>query len=111
MNICLFTSEEIKNPLSTADERGQHLIKVLHKKAGESFSAGVIGGKAGKANVSGRAGCIGWHAALQHMSHGKRRTERISGYAHQSGRGARQRCEYTFGRKEIVAYEERFRFK
>ena len=51
MNICLFTSEEIKNPLSTADERGQHLIKVLHKKAGESFSAGVIGGKAGKATI------------------------------------------------------------
>lgn len=51
MNICLFTSEEIKNPLSTADERGQHLIKVLHKKEGESFSAGVIGGKAGKATI------------------------------------------------------------
>lgn len=51
MNICLFTSEEIKNPLSTSDERGQHLIKVLHKKAGESFSAGVIGGKAGKATI------------------------------------------------------------
>ena len=51
MNICLFTSEEIKNPLSTSDERGQHLIKVLHKKTGESFSAGVIGGRAGKATI------------------------------------------------------------
>ena len=39
MNICLFTSEEIGTPLSTRDERGQHLIKVLHKKEGETFSA------------------------------------------------------------------------
>lgn len=52
MNICLFTSEEIGTPLSTRDERGQHLIKVLHKKEGETFSAGVIGGKAGKATIT-----------------------------------------------------------
>lgn len=52
MNICLFTKEEIGTPLSTRDERGQHLIKVLHKKEGETFSAGVIGGKAGKATIT-----------------------------------------------------------
>ena len=51
MNICLFTAEEINKSLSIKDERGQHLIKVLHKKAGETFAAGVIGGMAGRATI------------------------------------------------------------
>lgn len=52
MNICLFTSEEINQPLSLKDERGEHLIKILHKKTGESFTAGIIGGKSGIATIT-----------------------------------------------------------
>lgn len=52
MNICLFTNEEIKNPLDAVDDRGKHILKVLHKKEGESFSAGIIGGMAGKATIT-----------------------------------------------------------
>lgn len=52
MNICLFTCEEIKNPLSIKDERAKHIVKVLHKKAGDSFDAGIIGGQAGLAHIT-----------------------------------------------------------
>ena len=51
MNICLFSQEEILQPLSLSDERGQHIIKILHKKEGESFAAGITGGKAGTAII------------------------------------------------------------
>jgi len=51
MNICLFTNDEIKNPLPLRDERAQHIIKVLHKKAGDSFTAGVIDGQSGSAVI------------------------------------------------------------
>ena len=51
MNICLFTEEEIKKPLPVKDERAQHIIKVLHKKAGDTFTAGVIGGESGVARI------------------------------------------------------------
>lgn len=52
MNIALFTPEEIQNPLPVKDERSQHIIKVLHKKAGDTFSCGIIGGKAGQATIT-----------------------------------------------------------
>jgi RsmE family RNA methyltransferase len=51
MNICLFSHDEINLPLSIKDPRGQHLIKVLHKKAGDSFACGEIGGMAGTAEI------------------------------------------------------------
>lgn len=51
MNICLFTQEEISKPLPLKDERAQHIIKVLHKKEGDSFTAGVIGGADGLARI------------------------------------------------------------
>lgn len=51
MNICLFSPEEILNPLDIQDERAQHILKILHKKEGESFSAGIIGGQAGIAVI------------------------------------------------------------
>ena len=51
MNICLFSQEEILNPLDIQDERAQHILKILHKKEGESFSAGIIGGQAGTAVI------------------------------------------------------------
>jgi len=52
MNICLFTEEEITSPLAYADERAQHIIKILHKKEGDFFSAGIIGGQSGRAQIS-----------------------------------------------------------
>jgi len=51
MNICLFSPEEILKPLDIRDERGEHLIKILHKKAGDTFTAGIIGGKAGTGTI------------------------------------------------------------
>ena len=52
MNICLFKPDEIDSPLSIRDPRGEHLIKILHKKEGDSFTAGIIGGKSGKAVIT-----------------------------------------------------------
>jgi len=52
MNICLFTPDEINKPLSVKDERGEHIIKVLHKKAGDTFTAGIIDGKSGVATIT-----------------------------------------------------------
>ena len=52
MNICLFKPEEIQMPLSIKDERGEHIVKVLHKKVGDSFSAGIIEGSAGFAVIT-----------------------------------------------------------
>ena len=52
MNICLFTADEIDHPLPMRDERARHIVKILHKKTGDTFSAGVIGGTAGKALIT-----------------------------------------------------------
>ncbi len=52
MNICLFTPQEIQKPLSLKDERAQHIIKILHKKESESFSAGIINGCSGIATIT-----------------------------------------------------------
>ena len=52
MNICLFTHEEINSPLPKKDERAKHIIKVLHKVAGDTFDAGIIGGAAGVATIT-----------------------------------------------------------
>ena len=51
MNICLFTPAEIKSPLPKNDERALHIIKVLHKKTGDTFDAGIIGGPDGTALI------------------------------------------------------------
>lgn len=52
MNICLFSEQEICKPLSKSDERGDHLLKILHKKVGDTFTAGIIGGKSGIATIT-----------------------------------------------------------
>lgn len=52
MNICLFSQDEIERPLSLRDPRGEHLVKILHKKEGESFSAGIIDGPSGTATIT-----------------------------------------------------------
>jgi len=58
MNICLFDSEEISKPLALTDERAQHILKILHKKEGETFSAGIIGGMAGLGKITRIADAI-----------------------------------------------------
>lgn len=52
MNICLFTQEEFLKPIPKNDERAQHLLKILHKKEGDSFTAGIIDGQSGIATIT-----------------------------------------------------------
>ena len=52
MNICLFSKEEIEQPLAWNDERAEHILKVVHKKEGDSFTAGIIEGQSGKAVIT-----------------------------------------------------------
>lgn len=47
MNIILFESSELGKTLPRRDERTIHLLKVLHKKAGDTFDAGIIDGSIG----------------------------------------------------------------
>ena len=55
MNICLFSNEEIEceQPfLSFDDKRGGHILNVLHKKEGDSLTAGIVGGADGTAVIT-----------------------------------------------------------
>ncbi|MGP1587236.1 MAG: RsmE family RNA methyltransferase [Treponemataceae bacterium] len=52
MNIVLFEKFEIDKPLSLKDERSLHIQKILHKQEGETFDAGIIGERAGKALIT-----------------------------------------------------------
>ena len=47
MNLILFNDHELGRPLSRRDERTIHLLKVLRKKAGDTFDAGILGGQRG----------------------------------------------------------------
>ncbi|GHV62384.1 ribosomal RNA small subunit methyltransferase E [Spirochaetia bacterium] len=47
MNIILFEEQDLGKALPRRDERTIHLLKVLHKKAGDPFDAGVLGGNRG----------------------------------------------------------------
>ena len=51
VNIILFDPAEIGKPLPRRDERTLHLLKVLRKKAGDSFEAGVLGGSLGQGRI------------------------------------------------------------
>jgi 16S rRNA U1498 N3-methylase RsmE len=51
MNLILFEEHELGKPLPRRDERTIHLLKVLHKKAGEYFDAGVLGGQRGTGTI------------------------------------------------------------
>ena len=51
MNIILFDPAEIGKPLARRDERCLHLLKVLHKKTGDNFEAGVLGGNKGLGQI------------------------------------------------------------
>jgi RsmE family RNA methyltransferase len=45
MNLILFEPHELGKALPRRDERTVHLLKVLHKKAGDTFDAGLLGGE------------------------------------------------------------------
>jgi RsmE family RNA methyltransferase len=51
MNIILFETHELERPLPRRDERTVHLLKVLHKKPGDSFEAGLLGGGRGTGRI------------------------------------------------------------
>jgi RsmE family RNA methyltransferase len=58
MNIVLFTPDEIRRPLSLTDERTQHILGVLKKAPGDTFEAGIVGGAAGTAAITGIDGAL-----------------------------------------------------
>ncbi|RLW69272.1 MAG: hypothetical protein B6D68_02300, partial [spirochete symbiont of Stewartia floridana] len=49
MNIILFEASELKEHIPLDDPRIAHMTKVLGLKEGDGFTAGIIGGKRGKA--------------------------------------------------------------
>ena len=51
MNIILLEEHELGRSLPRRDERTIHLLKVLHKKAGDTFEAGVLGGNRGTGKI------------------------------------------------------------
>jgi RsmE family RNA methyltransferase len=51
VNLILFEENELGRALPRRDERTIHLLKVLHKRAGDSFDAGVLGGRRGEGAV------------------------------------------------------------
>jgi 16S rRNA U1498 N3-methylase RsmE len=53
MNIILFEENEAGKALPRRDGRTLHLLKVLHKKPGDSFEAGILGGRRGRGTIGG----------------------------------------------------------
>jgi len=51
VNIILFEPSEIGKHLPRRDERTVHLLKILHKKAGDVFEAGILGGHRGQGHI------------------------------------------------------------
>jgi RsmE family RNA methyltransferase len=51
VNIILFEPHEAGAPLAKRDERTVHLLKTLHKKAGDEFDAGILGGRLGTGRI------------------------------------------------------------
>ena len=51
MNLILFEEYELGKFLPRRDERTVHLLKVLHKKPGDSFEAGILGGGRGTGRI------------------------------------------------------------
>jgi RsmE family RNA methyltransferase len=51
VNIVLFEEHELGHNLSRRDERTIHLLKVLHKKLGDVFDAGILGGSCGTGRI------------------------------------------------------------
>ncbi|MDR0450444.1 MAG: 16S rRNA (uracil(1498)-N(3))-methyltransferase [Treponema sp.] len=53
MNLILFEEHEAGKPLPRRDGRTVHLLKVLRKKPGDSFDAGILGGRRGRGTIAG----------------------------------------------------------
>jgi RsmE family RNA methyltransferase len=51
MNLILFETRELGKPLPRRDDRTIHLLKVLHKKTGDFFDAGILGGGRGTGRI------------------------------------------------------------
>jgi 16S rRNA U1498 N3-methylase RsmE len=51
VNLILFESHELGKALSRRDERTVHLLKTLHKKTGDTFDAGILGGRRGSGTI------------------------------------------------------------
>jgi RsmE family RNA methyltransferase len=51
VNLILFEECEAALPLKKRDARAIHLVKTLHKKAGDEFDAGILWGKRGKGRI------------------------------------------------------------
>jgi len=51
VNIILLEEHELGRNLSRRDERTIHLLKVLHKKTGDEFEAGIVGGLRGTGKI------------------------------------------------------------
>ena len=51
MNLIIFEAHEVGKALSRRDERTIHLLKVLHKKTGDSFDAGLLDGGRGSGKI------------------------------------------------------------
>jgi 16S rRNA (uracil1498-N3)-methyltransferase len=52
LNLILFEAGEIGSPLALADPRAVHLLRVLKRRAGDTFDAGIVDGPRGKATVA-----------------------------------------------------------
>jgi RsmE family RNA methyltransferase len=51
VNLILFENHELGKALPRRDERTRHLLKTLHKKAGDTFDAGILGGQRGSGRI------------------------------------------------------------
>jgi RsmE family RNA methyltransferase len=61
VNIILFEAHEAGLPLPRRDERTIHLLKTLHKKPGDVFAAGILGGRLGTGtieSINGEGGLV-----------------------------------------------------
>ena len=51
MNLVLFESGELDQPLPLADPRAQHVLKILRRGPGDTFVAGIVDGPLGEATL------------------------------------------------------------
>jgi 16S rRNA (uracil1498-N3)-methyltransferase len=51
LNIILLEAGEADSPLALSDPRAAHLIRVLRRREGDTFDAGIVNGPMGKATV------------------------------------------------------------
>ena len=67
MNLILFEEHELGKSLSRRDERTVHLTKVLHKKTGDTFEAGLLGRGSGTGTIekTGIDGSLGFSVRVE----------------------------------------------